>query len=468
MTLVRPVAPAVTRAAPRRSWAPAGGTATTATVLGLGSAYIVLLAWASSNTSYDVWGGVALAPVLLAVNVPLVLRFARRETDPGMGALLVTALVLKLASAVVRYATAFVVYDGFADADTYNDAGALLAPSFRAGDFSVDVGSRLVGTGFVKVLTGLVYAVVGPTSVGGFLVFSVVGFWGMYLFYRAFCTAVSEGDRRRYALLVFLLPSLLFWPSSIGKEAWITLTLGLCAYGAARLLTGQRGAFLLLGLGVTGTAMVRPHMALVAFGAVVFGFIVRRNPNPTPLSGLRRGLTFALLLGVAIVVLGRVQTFFGLSRFDAEGVTQVLDYTQGQTSQGGSGFEAPRATSPAAIPVAVVSVMFRPFPFEARNLQSGLASLEGALLLALFVRARHRILAAVRRVRRHPYVAMALIWVLLFAVAFSSVGNFGIIVRQRVQMLPLALVLLALPATPAAERRVVPLASRARPVTAAS
>ena len=37
-------------------------------------------------------------------------------------------------------------------------------------------------------------------------------------------SGLPTGDHRRYALLVFFMPSLLFWPSSIGKESWMLFT----------------------------------------------------------------------------------------------------------------------------------------------------------------------------------------------------------------------------------------------------
>jgi hypothetical protein len=47
---------------------------------------------------------------------------------------------------------------------------------------------------------------------------------------------------------------------------------------------------------------------------------------------------------------------------------------------------------------------------------------------------------------RTAYVALALIYTLLFVYAFASVGNFGNIARQRVQLFPMALVLICVPA----------------------
>ena len=54
--------------------------------------------------------------------------------------------------------------------------------------------------------------------------------------------------------MIFFLPSLLFWPSGIGKEAWMTLGLGLASYGAARLLVHKPGGFPVLALGLLATA----------------------------------------------------------------------------------------------------------------------------------------------------------------------------------------------------------------------
>ena len=44
-----------------------------------------------------------------------------------------------------------------------------------------------------------------------------------------------------------------------------------------------------------------------------------------------------------------------------------------------------------------------------------------------------------------PYVAFAVSYTLMFVFAFSAVSNFGILTRQRTQVLPVRLVLIAVP-----------------------
>ena len=73
------------------------------------------------------------------------------------------------------------------------------------------------------------------------------------------------------------------------------------------------------------------------------------------------------------------------------------------------------------------------------------ASLEGVFLLALIARNWRRFLSFPRLARRRPYLAFSTTYTLLFVYAFSNFNNFGILTRQRVQVFPIILVLLALP-----------------------
>ncbi|MGI8875994.1 MAG: hypothetical protein ACR2KP_17060 [Egibacteraceae bacterium] len=435
------------------AFATGGGTvsARAPTALALGglliiASYVVALQYLLEHAAYDVSGALLVGPILVALTYPLARSVARAEADAGMVRIIFAALVLKLLASIVRYAVAFDVYDGVADAGLYIDYGTRVAEQFRTGDFTVDNGLAFIGVGFVASLTGAVLALVGPTELGGFLVFAWLGFWGLYFFYRAFCVGCADGDRRRYALLVFFLPSLLFWPSSIGKEAWMMLTLGLASYGAAKVLARHAGGFPLLALGLAGTVLVRPHMsALVCAGLVVAYAIKRGADRADPLAPVTRLLGIVVLVAVSAVVFGQVARFLGVEGEGVDGVGNALTETASRTNQGGSSYDAQPVRSPLQLPRAAVSVLFRPFPFEAHNLQSLVASFEGVALLALFVTSWPRLRSGAGRLRESPYVTFAAVYALLFVVAFSTFGNFGILARQRVQLYPLALVFLALP-----------------------
>ena len=390
-----------------------------------------------------------LTPVLLAASWPAFVRQARRERDQRLAQLLMLALCLKLFGSLVRYWVAIYVYDGFADALMYHDVGTNLAMRFRGGDFSTGLDS-LSSTDFIRFFTGLVYTVTGSSVYAGFLLYSWLGFWGMFYLYRAFVTAVPDGNRRSYARLLFFLPSMLYWPSSIGKEAWMLFCLGLAAFGTARLLTGRPWR----GLALAGTALwlgalVRPHVTGMAALALVAANLVARPPRRLGARGPVVKL-FALiaLLAVAGLLLGKASSYLLEKGIDPQdGFSNVLGESARRTGQGGSSFNAPTAIgSPAKLPLAVVTIFFRPFPFEAHNAQVAVTALESTLLLCLAVARRRGIWQALRHPRRRPYVAFVVVYSLLFVFAFSSIANFGILARERTQVLPFFLVLLAVPA----------------------
>ena len=391
-----------------------------------------------------------LVPVLLAASWPAFTRQARREHDPTLVRLLVAALLLKLFGSLVRYWVAVAFYDSNADAFEYHRVGVDLAMRFRAGNFDTGLPS-LSGTEFISFFTGITYTITGPSIFAGFLLYSWLAFGGMFYLYRAFTIAIPDGRKRSYARLLFFMPSMLYWPSSIGKEAWMLFTLGLAAFGTARLLTGKpwRG-MALAGVAMWLAAIVRAHVSgMVVLGLVVAYLFARPPRRLGALGPAMKMVALAALLVVAVGLLGRTQSYLLEKGIDPQdGVTGVLAETGRRTNQGGSGFEAPSTgASLAKLPYAAVTILFRPFLFEVHNAQAAITALESTLLLCLALARRRAIWQAVRHLRRYPYVAFILVYSALFVVAFSSISNFGILARERTQLLPFFLVLLAVPAS---------------------
>jgi hypothetical protein len=389
-----------------------------------------------------------LVPILLAASWPAFVRQARRERDARLAQLLMLALVLKLFGSLVRYWVAIYVYDGLADAIGYHADGTGLAESFRAGDFSTDLPS-LSSTDLIRFFTGVLYTITGPSIYAGFLLYSWLAFWGMFYLYRAFTIAVPDGNRRSYARLLFFMPSMLYWPSSIGKEAWMLFSLGIAAYGVARLLSGRTWKGLALAaLGLYLATLVRPHVGGMAVLGMVVAYLIGRAPRRRDaLGSIAKLFALAALMAVAVLLLGRIQSYLLDKGIDpAEGVNSVLGETARRTNAGGSSFQASStSTSLASLPFATVTILFRPFPFEAHNAQAAVTALESTLLLCLTIARRRSIWRAIRELRRRPYVAFILVYAAGFVVAFASISNFGILARERTQLLPFFLVLLAAP-----------------------
>jgi hypothetical protein len=406
---------------------------------------LLLLFWAQMT---GLMVAIFLIPIMLVASWPAFARQARRERDDRLAQLLLLALALKLLGSLVRYWVALHVYDGNADAVYYHQTGEQLAMRFRSGDFDISPYS-LSGTDFVTVFTGALYTVTGPSIYAGFLMYSWLAFAGMFYMYRAFVIAVPDGNSRRYAMLLFFLPSMLYWPSSIGKEAWMLFTLGLVAFGVARLLTGRpwRG-LLLAGVGVWLGTLVRPHVVGMAALGMVVAYLLARPPRRMGMMGpVVKLAALVVLVGLAILLLGQTEEYLRQKGIEPQdGVSSVLGETARRTGTGGSNFQVDvRGPSPDQFPIAVVTILFRPFPFEAHNAQAAVTALESFLLLCLTISRRRAVWGAIRHPRRRPYIAFVLVYLALFVFAFSTIANFGILARERTQLLPFFLVLLAIP-----------------------
>lgn len=222
-------------------------------------------------------------------------------------------------------------------------------------------------------------------------------------------------------------------------------TLGITAYGCARLLTHRRGGFTWLVVGLVGTVLARPHVTLIAFMALAAAYLLRRSRRASLIGPATKAVGIVALTLVGLVVVSQTESFLGVDRLDTTSADQKLAETTATTDEAASQFEAVRPGSPIGMVNAIGAVLFRPWPFEANNPQALFASMEGLTLLGLTALSLRRLASLPRQAIRTPYVAFALVYSLIFVWAFASIGNFGNIARQRVQLLPFVLVLLAIP-----------------------
>ena len=403
---------------------------------------IALGAWLATGGSLDTAAFILLV-VLSALAVAIFRRAARNDPDgPLLFQVLLMAWLAKIAAMSVKLFLLNAVYGGSADARQYHAAGAQISRLLTAGILP-DL-QQFWGTEFIQLATGVLYAVTGPTFVGGQIVWSWLGTLGMLWHYKAFVTAFPRGNRRLFMALIFFAPSVLMWTNSVGKDALMAFTLGVAAYGAARAARApfSLGTLALMGIGLGGTLLVRPHVAAILAVALVALILLRpvRAGMLTPFVRIGGFITIAIL---AAAVLRTSATFINLQDLSIEGVTEFMETEQEGTEQGGSAFVGTLPFSPRTLALGVVTVLFRPFPWEAPGILGLAAALESLALLALIVWRLRSVLRAWVRAFRDAYLAFNVVYVTLFVFFFSLIANFGILVRQRVQVLPFVFVLLA-------------------------
>jgi len=189
-------------------------------------------------------------------------------------------------------------------------------------------------------------------------------------------------------------------------------------------------------------------MICVALAALVL-LRPMRTGALTPFLRLGGLLIFVVL---AVMVIRAAASFLNLEDLSFEGVSGFLEQQQTGSEQGGSAFAGGGfPTTPWALGLAIVTVLFRPFPWEGHSALSLIASLEGVTLIGLVLRYRRRVGRALWDARRNAYLGFTVIYAGLFVFFFSIVSNFGILVRQRVQLLPFVFVWLVYESTHSGE-----------------
>ena len=380
---------------------------------------------------------VVVLPAFLAVGLLLAAATSRLVPGTAVRGILATGLGLRMVGLWYRYREA-------ADGLIYHAEGIRIADAYRRFDFGVDLGRTVPGTGTIRLITGLVHAVTFDDLLTSYALFTLAAFGGALLFVRALAVAVPEADLRRYAVLVMVWPSLALWPSSLGKEAWMVFGLGLASLGVAHFLAGRaaRGAlYLAAGLAIIG--LVRPHVGLLVVAALAVAGTLRASSSGRARIGVRLLIAFLAVLGGLLLADATAQRF-QVDQLGTEEIDATLANTADKTTTGGANFDPVRVRSPVDYPLAVITVLFRPLPSEASGIEGIATSIEGMALAALLALSLRRLQEATRRLRQDPYLLYALVFVATFCYAFAVIGNFGILARQRSQVLPFVFVLVAL------------------------
>jgi hypothetical protein len=375
---------------------------------------------------------------------------ARHPDEPWLARFLVLGVIAKEVASILRYRTLVNSYGDVGDASVFDLYGRRFSAFWLGKTNVVPTLDNVRKSNFLRWFTGVVYYLFGTDMIAGFVVFGLIAFVGSYLWYRASVEAVPFLDKRLYFLLVMFVPSILFWPSSIGKEALMQFAIGSAALGTAHLFNGKLMRGILVALpGAWLMWLVRGHLlalvVLAAAVAYVFGRGPRANRAVLSTSSLVKPIGLVILAFVLVFAVGQGAKSLGLPSLTLGSVQAELDATTLSTGQGHSAFNnGGNSLSPLHLPQGMVTVLLRPFPWEVKGSLQILASLEGAALAAFIVLRRRSLAVSLRHLRSVPFLFYCWTLTILYAVTFQAFANFGLLDRQRSLVLPALYVLLCL------------------------
>ncbi len=398
-------------------------------VAALAVAYLLITYASLDFRIYLIW-----AAALAVVAVVLGIKYATgRRALWGVVAL---GLVLKMVGSLARYEVIFRAYDGSADAPGYYERGLAIAQSLWHFDTSplFYFRDRIWGTEFLDKVSGIVISISGPSMLAAFLLFSLIALAGVFLVASA--SSRLPGVRPvTYLAWLVMWPSLFFWPSSIGKEAFLMLGLGLAVWGYTHF--PRVSSWVALPIGLLALGMVRPHIAAVVMIAMCAGILATTDPR-----GIAGRWYFQAVFWVGALAL---TGFLAANALGIESADSAVDLIQGQSRSSAIGGSATAGTglSPLKVPQAIVNTIFRPYLWEARSPFLLVSALEVVVLLVLVIVRRRQIWAFARDWRSHRLIVFSIVFVVLYAVMLGfSMSNLGIIARQRVLLLPMVLLML--------------------------
>lgn len=379
--------------------------------------------------------GVVIVPVVLVAGWGVLRRLVSARHGCYLGSLLFAGLGVRMLASVPRLV-------GGADSPIYQREGLRIADGLRSLQFDIATGRSIPGTGAVRYFTGIVNVFTGSTYIATFLVFTTVAFVGQVYFLLGVKSSLNATQFRILAIAITFSPTLAFWPSSIGKESLALFGIGVGVFGTSRLYDRRWDGVVPVLVGFFAVGMVRPHVAMVLLAGLLVGLFARRAHTRG------RVATHALLLLLVVAgsmwMAGASADLFGLERLDGiADVTAALDFAQERTSQDQARFVAARVSTVADYPWAVVTVLFRPFPWEAPNAFAMISALEGVVLAGLLLRAIPGFAHQGKLLFQRGQLLFAVGFTSVFIFLFSAIGNFGILSRQRAQVIPFVLVIAA-------------------------
>jgi hypothetical protein len=370
--------------------------------------------------------------LVLVLALQFVLIQSMSHGNRFLAEVMVVGFLLKLAAVSAYMFMSFRVY-GAADVFLYFFLGLRIVNRYSlTGEWTFL--RPFWNTNFIVMLTSWLVYVFGPGFQALMIIFATLSYWGQYLFFRAFCIAFPARQNKSAALFMFLLPSIVFWTATIGKDAVIFFFLGSCCYGFAKMAhrTNPVGLVTTL-ISLGGVMLVRPPIAGMLAISFAGAYLLSRN-----LRGLfgiaAKTLCLPLLLLASMYFVAKARTFLDLGRIEQTqgGLTRVAGFNQ----IGGSAFSGSFTYRLVMAPF----LLFRPFLWEVRSPQAAIAGIEAFTLLIFVWRRRHLLRLSLRTWRENTFVLFSWVYAVEFSILIAgAMSNFGLLARQRVMLVPLAL-----------------------------
>ncbi|HIP12768.1 MAG TPA: hypothetical protein EYG73_08630 [Arcobacter sp.] len=272
-----------------------------------------------------------------------------------------------------------------------------------------------MGTKFIDNLTYLLINYFSFSYFNAFLLFGTIGFFGILLLYKI---VFKHSIIHPHMALFFFLPGLHFWLASLGKDSTIFFFLVLSLWAIIK------NKIFLMTFSIILVFLIRPHIALMLITSIGIYLMVKSQINLWI-----KIFSSIVLLSISVIVLQSVMQYVGIGNLDLATINAYIEQRQGYNLEGGSSIDI----SNMNVFVRFLTFWYRPL-FESSNILYLLISFENLILIFMTL----YIIVNRKYIIWNYAATVSVIYIILVSFILSStIANFGIIIRQKMMIIPM-------------------------------
>jgi hypothetical protein len=278
------------------------------------------------------------------------------------------------------------------------------------------------------------------------LLMSLISFWGGWKLFKVFSDILPHSKKASF-LIVFLMPTVLFWGTGILKD---TITLALISYIIYilyQVFEMKRKNFayiIIMFLSSLIILKLKSYIILAFMPSLIYLFFLYFNDKIK--SNVLKAILGPFLLFIFLIVgIFGIKNISDSTNYNAENIEQqIKGFHTWHTTTGGSSYNLGITNySPIEItkkiPASLNVTFFRPYLWEARNLTSFIGALESTFVLFFFLLVLFKTkLRPLKYLKQNRFLYGILVFILIFsfAIGFTSY-NFGALARYKMPIYPL-------------------------------
>ena len=283
------------------------------------------------------------------------------------------------------------------------------------------------------------------------IIAALIGFSGLWKFFIVFCK-LYPGMEKKFAIAILYFPSVLFWSSGILKDTLTISALGWLVYAFYNSAILRKFKLKYI-IAIVISAIIIINIKSYIFAALVPGLLVWLFFKQ--LSSIKSGVVKFIvtpILGIVVVggfallmsnlsgemgAYGDVDKSLEQAKIIQEDLKRAEQYGENYYDIGE--FEATPTGVLSKAPIAIISGIFRPFIWEARNPFVLLAALESLFMMSMLIFAFYKggLIKSFKNIFNDPMLIFTFSFTIIFGFGVGlATANFGALVRYKIPMLP--------------------------------